>query len=263
MCPPVLPPYCPHYRHVSPSTPTILSPVPPCVPQHSHILSPVPPCIPSIPTVLSPVSPCVPEYSHHTVPGARKWPLYPRELVPGPRDASAPSLISSRGPRADLSPDKQEISHTPSQAAPVKGRTQCLFDCDSDVEIAVAMTVFNTPSQASSDDQDTDEFSTPHSVVSSPLGSPHPFVTPSPLAVWRALGLEPMCDTCLPSGKKQALSPTFEPMYLRASALPDPEPQDSVERCLFDDSNECSTDASDTCKARKKRAKLNSRQPSR
>ena len=90
---------------------------------------------------------------------------------------------------------------------------------------------------------------------------PPPFVTPSPLAVWRALGLEPMSDTRLPSGDKEALSPTCQPMYLRASALPDPEPLDSVERCLFADSDECSTDASETCKARKKRAKLKGRRP--
>ena len=47
------------------------------------------------------------------------------------------------------SPDKQEMSHTPSLAAPVKP----FFDCDSDMETAVAMTLFNTPSQASSDGQ--------------------------------------------------------------------------------------------------------------
>ena len=71
-----------------------------------------------------------------------------------------------------------------------------------------------------------------------------------------------MSDTRLPSGDKEALSPTSQPMYLRASALPDLEPQDLVERCLFVDSDECSTDASDTYKARKKRAKLKSRRPS-
>ena len=134
-----------------------------------------------------------------------------------------------------------------------------MFDCDSDMDTTVAMTLFNTPSQFSSDDQEIDDFPTPHSVVSSLLGSPPPYATPSPLAVWRALGLEPMSDTYLRSGDKEALSPTSQPMYLRASALPDPEPQDSVERCLFVDSDECSTDASDTCKARKKRAKLKSR----
>ena len=47
------------------------------------------------------------------------------------------------------SPDKQDISHTPSPAAPIKGRAQLLLDCDSDVEATVAMTLFNTPSQAS------------------------------------------------------------------------------------------------------------------
>ena len=124
------------------------------------------------------------------------------------------------------------------------------------------MTLFNTPSQASSDDQETDEYPTPHSVVCSLLGSPPPYATPSPLAVWRALGLEPMSNTCLPCGDKEALSPTSQPMYLRALALPDLEPQDSVERCLFVDSDECSTDASDTCKAGKKRAKLKSRRSS-
>ena len=158
--------------------------------------------------------------------------------------------------------DKQEISHTPSPAAPVKERTQFLFDYDSGMETTVAMTLFNTPSQASSDNHETDDFPTPHSAVSSLLGSPPPYATPSPLAVWRELGLEPMSDTCLPSGDKEALSPTSQPMYLRASTLPDPEPQDSVERCLFVDLDECSTDASDMCKARKKRAKLKSRRSS-
>ena len=58
-----------------------------------------------------------------------------------------------------------------------------------------------------------------------------------------------MSDTRLSSGDKEVLSPRSQPMYLRASALPDPEPLDPVERCLFADSDECSTDASDTCKA--------------
>ena len=160
------------------------------------------------------------------------------------------------------SPDKQEISHTSSPTGPIKGRTQFLFDGDSDMETAVAMTLFNSPSQASSDDQETDDFPTPHSVVNSLLGSPCPFVTPSPLAGWTAFGLEPLSNTRLPSGDKEALSPTSQPMYLRASALPDLEPLDSVERCLFVESDECSTGASDTCKARKKRAKMKGRRPS-
>ena len=42
------------------------------------------------------------------------------------------------------------------------------------------------------------------------LGSPTPYATRSPLAVWRALGLEPMSNTCLPSGDKEALSPTSQ-----------------------------------------------------
>ena len=71
--------------------------------------------------------------------------------------------------------------------------------------------------------------------------------------------MEPMSDTCLPFEDKEALSPTSQPIYLRASALPDPEPQDSVKRCLFVNSDECSTDASDTCKARKPTAKLKTR----
>ena len=62
-----------------------------------------------------------------------------------------------------------------------------------------------------------------------------------------------MSDACLPSVDKEALSPTPQPMYLRASALPDLELEDSVERCLLVDLDECSSDASDTCKARKKR----------
>ena len=153
------------------------------------------------------------------------------------------------------SPDKQDVSHTPSPAAPVKRRAQPLFDCDSEGEVAVAMTLFSTPSQTSSDGQETEDFLTPHSVVGSIMGAPSPLVTPSPLAVWRALGLEPMSDTRPPSGDKEALSPKSQPMYLRASALPVPEPLDPVERCLFADSDECSTYASETCKARKKRAK--------
>ena len=44
------------------------------------------------------------------------------------------------------SPDKQKIAHTPSPAAPVKGRAQYLLDCDSDMETAVAMTLFITRS---------------------------------------------------------------------------------------------------------------------
>ena len=159
------------------------------------------------------------------------------------------------------SPNKQDVSHTPSPAAPVKRRVQQPLDCDSEGEIAVAMTLFNTPSQASSDGQETEDFLTPHSVVGSIMGTPSSLMTPSPLAVWRALGLEPMSDTRLPSGDKEALSPTSQRMYLRALALPDPEPLDPVERCLFTDSDECSTDASETCKARKKRAKLRGRPP--
>ena len=42
--------------------------------------------------------------------------------------------------------DKQDISHIPSPAAPIKGRAQTLMECDSDVEATVAMTLFNTPS---------------------------------------------------------------------------------------------------------------------
>ena len=160
------------------------------------------------------------------------------------------------------SPDRQEISHTPSPAAAIKGRPQLLFHCDSDMETTVAMTLFNTPSQASSDDQETYDFPTPHSVVSSLLRAPCPFATPSPLAVWRALGLEPMSDTRLPSRDKEALSPTSQPMYLRVSPLLDLEPLDPVERCLFADSDECSTDACETCKGRKKRGKLKGQQPS-
>ena len=123
------------------------------------------------------------------------------------------------------------------------------------------MTLFNTPSQTSPDGQETEDFLTPQSVVGSIMGAPSPLVTPSPLAVWRALGLEPMSDTRLPYGDKEAMSPKTQPMYLRASALPDPEPLCPIERCLFADSDACSTAASETCKARKKRAKLRGRPP--
>ena len=157
--------------------------------------------------------------------------------------------------------DKQDVAHTPSPAAAVKTRVQPQLDCDSEGEIAVAMTLFNTPSQTSSDGQETEEFLTPHCVVGSIMGAPSPLVTPSPLAVWRALGLEPTSDTRLPSGDKEALSPRSQPMYLRALALPDPEPLDPGERCLFEDSDECSTSAIETCKARKKRAKLGADPP--
>ena len=61
---------------------------------------------------------------------------------------------------------------------------------------------------------------------------------------------------------REALSPRSQPMYLRASGLPDPKPRDPVERCLFADSDVCSTDASEICKARKKTAKLRGRPPS-
>ena len=142
--------------------------------------------------------------------------------------------------------DKQDVSHTPSLATPIKGRAQPLFDGDSDGEATVAMTLFNTPSRTSSGDQETDDFPTPHSVVGSIVGAPSPLVTLSPPAVWRALGLEQMSDTRLPSEDKEALSPTSQPMYLRASALPDLEPLDPVERCLFANSDECSTDATET-----------------
>ena len=70
-----------------------------------------------------------------------------------------------------------------------------------------------------------------------------------------------MSDTRLPPGDKEALLPRSQPMYLRASALPDPEPLDPVERCLLADWDECSTDASEICKARKKRAKVRGRAP--
>ena len=159
------------------------------------------------------------------------------------------------------SPEKQDVSHTPSPAAPVKRRVQQPLDCDSEGEIALAVALFNTPSQTSSDGQETEDFLTPHSIVESIMGAPSPLVTPSPMAVWRASGLEPMSDTRLPSGDKEALSARSQPMYLRALALPDPEPLDPVERCLFTNSDECSTDATETCKARKKRAKLRGRTP--
>ena len=42
---------------------------------------------------------------------------------------------------------KKNVSHTPSPAAPVKRRVQPPLDCDSEGEVAVAMTLFNTPSQ--------------------------------------------------------------------------------------------------------------------
>ena len=106
MCPTVLPPYCPQYRHASPSTPTILSPVPPCVPH----------------------------YSDHTDPQAREWPLYPPELVLGPGDASAPSLISSRGPRAVPMPPRLHpsspagcTSHNTRRRGCCCGPTRCPF----------------------------------------------------------------------------------------------------------------------------------------
>ena len=53
--------------------------------------------------------------------------------------------------------------------------------------------------------------------------------------VGRALGREPMSNTCLSCGDKESLSPTSQPMYLRALALTNPAPQDSVEQCLFGD----------------------------
>ena len=65
------------------------------------------------------------------------------------------------------------------------------------------MTLFNTPSQTSSDGHETEDFLTPHFVVGSIMGAPSPLVTPSPLAVWRALGLEPMSNTRFPSGDKE------------------------------------------------------------
>ena len=55
-----------------------------------------------------------------------------------------------------------------------------------------------------------------------------------------------MTGTRLHSGNKEALSPTSQPLYLRTHKRPDPEPQESVERCLFADSDSYSTDASDT-----------------
>ena len=65
-----------------------------------------------------------------------------------PRDALAENGRQDHPLLRYLSPDKQEMSHTPSPAAPFKGRAQLFFDCDSDMETAVAMTLFNTPSQA-------------------------------------------------------------------------------------------------------------------
>ena len=101
--------------------------------------------------------------------------------IPGNERADAVAEKGRQGHPFPLypSPDKQDISHTPSPAAPIKGRAQPLFDCDSDVEATKAMTLFNTPSQASSDDQERHDFPTPHSVVGSILGAPPPFVTPS------------------------------------------------------------------------------------
>ena len=193
-----------------------------------------------------------------------RWAWFPsHQGIPGNESADA---LAEKGRQdhpllTSPSPNKQDVSHTPSPAAPVKRRVQQPLDWDSEEEIAVAMTLFNTPSQASSDGQETEHFLTPRSVVGSIIGTPSSLMTPSPLAVWRALGLEPMSDTRLPFGDKEALSPKSQPTYLRALALPDPQPLDSVERCLFADSDECSTDASETCKARKKRAKLRGRPP--
>ena len=157
------------------------------------------------------------------------------------------------------SPDKQELSHCPSPVAPVKGRVQQFYDCDLDMETTVAMALCNTLSQAGLDDQETDDYQTPLLVVCSVLGMPMPKETPSPLSVWRALGLEPMTGTYLHSEDKEALSPTSQPLYLRTHTLLDPEPQESVEGCLFADSDSCSTDASDTCRSRRKRTKLRNR----
>ena len=70
------------------------------------------------------------------------------------------------------------MSHRLSPAALVKGRAQPFLDCNSNLETAVAMTLFNTPSEASSHDQETHNFPTPHSVVCSLLGSPTPYATP-------------------------------------------------------------------------------------
>ena len=78
------------------------------------------------------------------------------------------------------SPDKQDVSHTPSPAAPVKRRVQPPLGCDSEGEVAIAMTLFNTPSQTSSAGQETEDFLTPHSVVGSIMGAPSPLVTPPP-----------------------------------------------------------------------------------
>ena len=73
-----------------------------------------------------------------------RWSLSPsHQGIPGNERADA---LAQKGrqdhplPRYP-SPDKQEMSHTPSPAAPVKGRAQLFFDCDSDMETAVAMTL--------------------------------------------------------------------------------------------------------------------------
>ena len=50
----------------------------------------------------------------------------------------------------------------------------------------------------------------------------HPWF-PSPCAIWRALGLEHMHVSFLPSGDKEALSPWSRPLYLRLQYLLDPK----------------------------------------
>ena len=102
----------------------------------------------------------------------------------------------------------------------------------------MAVAFFNTPDHESSHGSSDD------AIVSSPpslptlravLGTPLPPATPSPRAVWRALGLEPMTEDYDWSRDKEAPSRTPQPLYLRFSSVVDPEPVELVERVLSSD----------------------------
>ena len=88
------------------------------------------------------------------------------------------------------------------------------------------------------------------------LRTPLPHATPSPRAVWQALGLESMTEGYHKSGDKEARSPASWPLYLRLQPVPDHEPVEPVERVLFSDREDYSTDVRDRSISRRKRTKL-------
>ena len=122
----------------------------------------------------------------------------------------------------------------------------CTYDPNEDCPIAMAL--FNTLDQESSDSSSDDATISPAPsllALCAVLRTPLPKATPSRRAVWQALGLEPMREGYQNSGDKEALSPASQPLYLCLQSVPDPEPVEPVKRVLYSDREDHNTDVSD------------------